>query len=48
MTHRTYIRRVNPANAAQARWQRRQLVLRLAFFLIFFVGTALAMLSLAN
>ena len=48
MTNRAYIRRINPANADQARWERRQLGLRLALFLLFFVGTTLAMLTLAN
>ena len=48
MAHRTSIRSVNPAHTPQARWQRRRLVIRVAFFLIFFIGTALAMLSLAN
>ncbi len=48
MLHRTPIRSVIPAHILQARWQRRRLVIRLAFFLIFFIGTALAMLSLAD
>ena len=47
MTRTAYARQSDAHHAEQARWQRRTLRIRVALFLVCFLGAAMSMLILA-